>query len=182
MEQLFLFFYLTIGLGVSFLVTLIWFLVYYFWIRPTNYMPRNTDIQVFLTKENRFELNFQDTKNLPKIKYDGDSYNIIEHASLLNKKGKSLGIWSKGKPLQLDLKYDESKWLDNKSLSNIINNELIEKVLRPKDLLGEILLILCTITSVISCIVIIIVALKIFGVIKSKQVVETSVNQVQVIR
>jgi hypothetical protein len=159
--------------GISFMISLTWFLIYYFYTRKIHYIPKNQDIQIFLTREERFELNFTQLFGNKTFIYDGDKYNVVEKCSKLNKRGKSLNIYSKGKPQPYQLNYNDSKWLDNKSINSILNNELIPKLLQPNSSWRDILIIITCICSIIACILLIVIALKEFGVIKSKETLVT---------
>jgi len=158
-----------------FFVLLIWFCIYYFIIVKKNYIPRNTDIQIFITKENRFEMNFSNLQGKKDFKYENENYFNIVNCSIPNTKGKVLSLHCKGKPQPLTISYNETKWLDNQSINSIMTNEMIPKLLKSKDFLQDLLLILSVVFSFIACAVIIIVALKLFGVIKGKPI------QIQVI-
>jgi hypothetical protein len=164
-----------------FIITAVWFSIYYFVIRKKFYIPNNSDIQIFITKENRFEMNFQNLNGARLFKYNNETYHNIVNCSIPNTRGKVLSIHNKGKPQPLLISYNETKWLDNASLNSIMTNEMIPKLLQPKDLLKEVLLLLSVIFSFVACITVIIVALKLFGVIKGKpiqiQVIPTTPTQ-----
>jgi hypothetical protein len=150
-------------------------------------MPKNQDIQVFITKENRFELSFvrinAQNKTQKQFEYGGEKYYVVPKCMLLNDKGKCLGIYSKGKPQPREIDYNSSRWLDNQSINSILNNELIPKLLQPNLGWRDILLVIITITSIGAFFISIFIALKIFGVIHGQtEIVQIQANQLQVTR
>lgn len=173
--------------GILLFLSYLFFIIYRYFIIPKNFMPKNADIQVFITKENRFELNFTEisskNKTQKQFEYDGDKYFVFPKCMLLNNKGKSFSIYSKGKPQPREINYNESKWLDNQSINSILNNELIPKLLQPNIGWRDILLIIVTITSIGAFLIVIFIALKIFGVIHGQtEIVQIQANQLQVQR
>jgi hypothetical protein len=154
LEQLILFFWLTCILGFLFFITLVWFLVYYFIIRPRDYISRHKDIQIFLDRDNRFILTqYKIEKSI--VYHENQKYNIIEDCVILNYRGKALTIHSVGKPTPLKLTYNKAEWIENDTIKVMVKNELLRYIMQPNTPIKDLILMIgafcAMITFLISC-------------------------------
>jgi hypothetical protein len=182
MELIFLFFLLMLVFGILFIGTLTWLLIYYFHIRKVHYMPKNTDIQVYITKEGRFEIDFQQLEGKTKIEYKGNPYFTVPKCSIPNNRGKTFTLYFRDKPAPLYLEFEkaEVQYLNSKSVNSMINNEYIPRILNPQTW-RDIVLLITFILSILTFFTVIIIALKLFGVLGEEKKVTVVQNNPQVL-
>ncbi len=91
---------------------------------------KNSDKIIIIDSNNRWRL--YSTKLFGKNKFmlKEKAYFLSEDSSLLSEKGKALFIFSENKPHPLKLTYNKSSWLDSESLKNLINNNLLQMLLK----------------------------------------------------
>lgn len=150
-------FYLGIGMYFVFIITIV-ILIWWIW----NFY--NKDIFLLFDKNMRWKMIFTDTKGKNAIKYKDSLYEINEEATYLNKKGRSLNVYCHDKYNPLKIDYNGSQWLDGKSIQALINNEIVKEVVKPSENLIDRFFWLIVLLSIISTIIVSVVALKVFNV------------------
>lgn len=122
------------------------------------------DMILFIDRNNRFSLFRTDFLGRKEIDIEGSKYFLNEDTSLLNKKGKALYVFSKGKPAPMKIEYNKTQWLDGKTLLAMINNDLVQMMVKPKNDM-QILLTLGAIGGIIAGLSSVIILLNQLGVI-----------------
>ena len=133
----------------------------YLWKRETK-----GDKVIFFDKMDRWRLISVFLKGKTKFAHNGEEYHIIEGKTRLNSKGKALLCYSEGKSTQMEFGYNKAEWLSAKTLKAIIDNEVLQKLIRPQEKLKDMILILGAIGGFVAGITSTLVALKMYGVIK----------------
>jgi len=126
------------------------------------------DMAVMIDKANRYEiielpLKLSDKKSFT---YSGGTYYFKQDAGILTKLGKVLYIYSVGKPLPMVIKHNSSEWLDSSSMRGIVNNDVVRDLFAPEDKMKDSLLMLGMLSAIGGAVITLIIALKIFGVLK----------------
>ncbi len=144
-----------------FMLCLAIFLVY-FMIKYFNQFKMDTII--LIDKSNRWSMIKEYLSELSKFKHKGKEYLLAEDSSLVNKKGKALFVFSENKPAPLKLEYNHSKWLTSESIMSILNNDLIQKLVRTTGSLADQLILYGAIGGMIAGISSVVILLKVFEV------------------
>lgn len=121
------------------------------------------DCIIFIDKSNRWLMIRDKLKDSSTYSYGGKKYIIGE--GILNKRGKALHIFSENKPNALDIKYNTAKWLSSESLMSVINNKLIQQLVRTSDTFTDKLILFGALGGILAGISSAIILLKQFGVI-----------------
>lgn len=152
-----LIFYFLLFLMVIFAAGFIWILWEYWkiYIRDTL---------IFIDKSNRWEVVKDKIRGLTSYTHNQKKYLLADNCSLLNKKGKSLFIFSENKPAPMKISYNESKWLTSESIMSILNNTLIQKLVKTSDSLKDNFILIGAVGGMIAGIASIVILLKQFGV------------------
>lgn len=100
------------------------------------------------------------------IDYDKQKYVIKKDAISVSKSGKALVIFSVNKPEPLKLEYNSAEWITSENMRNIINNELIKKLMQTSDSIKDMLLLFGSIGGIIAGIASAVMLLKTYGLIK----------------
>lgn len=143
----------------------IWLFYFYLFLYNRQYINLKKDLQLIFLKNGRYTIINKEIKD-GKFEFSKNKYSVPEGKMPLNKWGKSLSINSEGKIAPATLSYNEQKWLDIKTLTAMLNNELLQEIFKPKDKFIDILIIVCCFASVIGGIASVMVALKFYGVVK----------------
>ena len=122
------------------------------------------DTLIFIDKSNRFNIVKDDVRGMNSYTYNEKKYMLADNCSLLNKKGKSLFVFSENKPAPLKLSYNESTWLTSESLMSILNNDLIQKLVKTSDSFKDGLIMFGAIGGLIAGTASVVILLKQFGV------------------
>jgi hypothetical protein len=140
-----------------------WYKLY--WARKYHVSKRK-DLQVFLLKNGGFDIQNKPTENKNFIRYNTVEYPVTPSGCIRNKFGRTLTVYSEGKPAPLHLEYNGAKWLDSTNLKILTQNEVIKNFYEGKNKLKELLLIVTCVVSIITLIVLTFVAMRIFNVLK----------------
>lgn len=122
------------------------------------------DTLIFIDKSNRWDIVKDKIRGLTSYTYRQKKYLLADNCSLLNKKGKSLFVFSENKPAPMKLGYNESKWLTSESIMSILNNDLIQKLVKTSDSFKDSLILFGAIGGMIAGIASVVIMLKQFGV------------------
>lgn len=122
------------------------------------------DTIILIDKSNRWKEIKDNVGGLTSYTHEEKKYLLADNCSLLNKKGKSLFIFSENKPAPLKLSYNESKWLTSESMMSILNNDLIQKLVSTTNDFKDGLIMFGAIGGMIAGIASVVVMLKQFGV------------------
>lgn len=139
------------------------YLIIFWWKLKKAY---NKDFDIFIDKSNRYEIVESEDSSATKTTHQKGTYFRVPECSVSNKKGKILYMYSLGKPNPMELKYNNSKWIDSESTRHIFNNDMIQKMISQKDALKDSLFYVVVLCCVINTLLTAAMALKIFGVIK----------------
>lgn len=123
------------------------------------------DAVIFIDKSNRWKIIWDKVRDTQTYEYDKKTYFLKEDSSMLNSRGKSLHIFSEGKPSPLTIKYNKAEWITSGSMMAIINNKLIQKLVQPVNAFVDNLLLFGSIGGMIAGIASILILLKTFEVI-----------------
>lgn len=121
---------------------------------------------ILIDKTNRWQLISTRLKGSTEFKFGKDEYNIIEDSTLLNRRGKALLVYSKGKPTPMKLGYNMNRYLNNDSLKAVIKSKVLQKMLSSEDTLKDSLILIGSIAAILSAIASVVVLLKTFGILK----------------
>lgn len=130
---------------------------------------KKSDKTIIIDKSNNWKLFSDKTIGKKKIKLDGLFYRLDADngGGLLNRKGKILNIFSWDNPLPMKIKYNTAaNYLTSESLEAAIQNEVVQKIVRPVDPVKEMLIVLGAVGGMISGISSVIILLIVTGVIK----------------
>lgn len=89
-----------------------------------------SDKVLFIDKNNRWRLENDNFAGKTKISREKAVYYLSEDGGMVNKRGKSLYVFSENKPQPMKLKYNKSQWLDSTSLKGMINNDLVQLIIK----------------------------------------------------
>ncbi len=126
-----------------------------------------TDIVIMIDKNNRWRIFYQKIKGRSSLKMGTKSYMFLPDAGLLNYKGKALYVFSEDKPEPMAIGYKKVSWLDASSLSGVINNKLVQQIIKPVDKFVDMLIILGAIGGILAGLASILILLIQTGVISS---------------
>lgn len=122
------------------------------------------DTIIFIDKSNRWVEIKENVRGMNSYTHLNKKYLLADNCSLLNKKGKSLFIFSENKPAPMKLSYNESTWLTSESIMSILNNDLIQKLVKTSDALRDGFILFGAVGGMIAGIASIVILLKQFGV------------------
>lgn len=128
---------------------------------------RRSDKILIVDKNNRWRWIDTKIKNKDIYNEGKNAYRLDPDAGLVSNKGKALFFFSEGKPTPLNIKYSKTSWLDSTSMNSFLTNNVIQKILMPKDKFLDIMIILAGVSSAISLIISAINLLIITGVIQN---------------
>ena len=151
-------FYFLIGMEVLFMGVIFW--IFFKWYKASKF-----DYAIFIDKSNRWSIVRDMLGNSSTYVYDKCKYILDDKVGLLNRKGKSLYIFSKGKPQGMKIEYNGAKWLSSESMMAVINNKLIQKLVQTQDSFIDKLLLFGAIGGMLAGIASTLILLKQFGVI-----------------
>lgn len=114
------------------------------------YVRGKKDYIIFIDKDNRFSIERDFLSNKDTYKKGNKEYQLIQNSSLLNRKGRSLTIFSVNKPTPMKLEYNKHGWLSAESLKALINNKQISQIVKPKEEFKDIIIILGAIGGMIA--------------------------------
>lgn len=154
-----LFIWMTIVL-VFILLSLILYLMFFI------YKLKNCDKVVMIDKNNRWTIINAKLKGVKKWNYNKNTYHLDPDAGLLSQKGKALYHFSENKPTPLKIHYSKVDWLDAESLSAMINNNIVQQIIKPQDKFIDLLHILGSIGGLLAGLSSVLILLIVSGVIK----------------
>ena len=117
---------------------IIWiFLIFIFMLILAAFFPvfmlvryRTTDKIIIIDQNNRWRLFSMKLFGKNKFNMKEKTYFLKEDAALISEKGKSLFIFSENKTQPIKITYNKAAWLDSESLKNLINNNLLQLMLK----------------------------------------------------
>ena len=159
--------------NVAIPIWIFWFIMFYAlalkgiiaWLIIKYIKRYNTDLMLMIDKNNRWTLINQNFSGKTETKVKDKAYFLQEKCGLVNKRGKALYVFAQNKPQPLQLDYNKSKWLDSKSLMAIINNKLVQMIVKPKENVRDILILLGAIGGLVAGVASVVNLLKTTGVI-----------------
>jgi hypothetical protein len=140
------------------------FAVGFIWILWEYWKLFIKDTLIFIDKSNRWSIVKDNVRGMTSYSHLQKKYLLADNCSLLNKKGKSLFIFSENKPAPLKLRYNASTWLTSESIMSILNNDLIQKLVKTSDSFKDSLIMFGAIGGFIAGIASVVILLKQFGV------------------
>ena len=141
------------------LICIIVYIFIHFWLK------NNTDKVLIIDKNNRWFLHSTNLSGKVEEKINKGSYILMEKCGLLNKRGKALYIFAENKPQPLKITYDKTEWLDSESLMGVINNKLVQQIIKPSESLKDTLFLFGAIGGLVAGLASIIILLIQLGVI-----------------
>lgn len=138
-------------------------IIFYFIVRW--YKMSKFDSIIFIDRSNRWNLIRDKIGNSSTYNHDNKKYFVSEDTALLNKKGRSLYIFSEGKPQGFKIAYNKSQWLTSESMMSIINNKMIQKLVQTQDAMFDKLVLFGAIGGMLAGVASVLILLKQFGVI-----------------
>ena len=127
---------------------------------------RRKDILIFLDKNLRWDIIYTNISGLETYSHNGKSYHLHESAGLLNKRGKSMYVFTINVPTPLHIKKNTTEWLSGESLDGVIKNKIVQQIVKPTDKFLDLLVILGSAGGILAAISSIIILLITLGVIK----------------
>ena len=141
------------------------FMVFSFWTLWLLIKRFFYDAVIFIDKSNRWSIIWDKVRDISTYTHNKMTYFLKEDSSMLNKRGKSLHIFSRGKPNPMVVKYNKAEWITSDSMMAIINNKLIQKLVQPSNAFVDNLILFGSIGGMIAGISCILILLKTFEVI-----------------
>lgn len=136
----------------------VWIFIY-FWNKD------KTDKVLMFDKNMRWEIMPTNTKVFDFLERNKRSYFFKEDLGFLNKNGKSLYIFSENNSAPLKITNYKSEWLSPETLKGVINNKLVQMMIKPTDKMIDTMIILGAIGGLIAGISATVVLLIQLGVI-----------------
>lgn len=149
---------------ITFVLLLTSFLAIFFGIDWYNWIKK--DKIIYFDKNMRWVIKHVKTRGKETIKEGKGTYHLSDKATYLNEKGKSLALFQLNKPQPLQIRPNTIEWLDSDSLTAVINNEQVRKIITPKNPVLDKLLILGSIAGIIAGIAGLLIMAKVYGVIQ----------------
>ena len=134
--------------------------VYFLYLIISNIIK---DTIIFIDQSDRWYMIKDKIGNSALYTYNNKKYALGE--AILNRRGKALYIFSVNKPSPMSISYNKAKWLSSESLMSVINNKLVQQLVKTTDSLKDSLLLFGAIGGMIAGIASVIILLKTFGVI-----------------
>ena len=132
------------------------------WILVRKYFY---DTLIFIDKSNRWKLIRDRLLDSSTYIHNKKEYLLPDDSSILSSQGRSLFIFSEGKPNPLKIGYNKAAWVSSDSMMSIINNKLIQKLVQLSDKFRDNFLLIGAVGGMIAGISSIVILLKTFGVI-----------------
>ena len=120
------------------------FIWYYFWSKD------KTDKVIMFDKNMRWSILPTNTKTQDFLEQNKKSYFFKEDLGFLNKNGKSLYIFSENNSAPLKIQNYKSEWLSPETLKGVINNKLVQMMIKPTDKMIDTMIILGAIGGMIA--------------------------------
>lgn len=152
-----------IWIFLSFVFLLLGIIVFLIWKYINQFI---SDKILFVDKNDRWSIYNVRLKGKTKIILHNKTYYLNPEGGILNHRGKALYVFSISNPIPLRLRFKESEWLDSESLTGVINNKMVQKILTPQDSFIDTLLLIGAIGGIIAGISGVIILLMQLGVIK----------------
>ena len=114
------------------------------------YSKSNTDKILFFDKNGRWSLLSKNLKYTEILEQGKKQYFLTENLGHLNQKGKALYIFNEGNAQPMAIEKHVGKWLSPESLKGVINNKLVQLMLKPSDKFTDTLLLLGAIGGMIA--------------------------------
>ena len=124
---------------LGFILVLIGAVLFIIYLRWTE---NNTDKIIFFDKNMRWSMEARNVKYMDVLEKNKKTYFLTENFGHLNNKGKSLYIFNENNAQPLKIVEHKSEWLSPESLKGVINNKLVQLMLKPSDKFVDTLLIL----------------------------------------
>lgn len=125
------------------------------------------DCVIFIDKNDRWTMHF--TKLYGEtLKMNEKIYYLQEKAGIVNRRGKALFIFSEGQPQPLHISYNKTNWLDSDSLMAVINNKLVQQIVKPTDSFKDNLILFGAIGGILAGMASLLILLIQLGVVNVK--------------
>lgn len=121
-----------------------------FFLLIKDYKRKKLDKIIFINQDNRWEEKTLNLKGFDFLNLGNSTYELTPNTALLNKRGKSLFIFSKNQPIPMGIKYRSWYDVDTKSLQAKIKNMDLQKIARGSDAIKDILLLIGAIGGIIA--------------------------------
>jgi len=151
-------FYIFLG----FAVIISFYGVWITWIFIKRYVG---DLLLFIDKTNRWKIVYEKLKGASEYTHNDKKYFLSDKTAILNSKGKAFFIFSENKPEPMKISYNDNKWVTSDSLLAIINNKLIQQLVKTTSELEDKLILFGAIGGMIAGVSSVLILLKQFGVI-----------------
>ena len=145
---------------LSFSVILAAGCVFFMWKWLQKYFM---DLIIFIDQSDRWKMVFD--KIGSKSMYENEGKKYVLGDAILNRKGKALYIFSNNKPAPLSISYNKAKWLNSESLMAVINNKLVQQLVKTTDNFKDSLILFGAIGGMIAGLASVLILLKQFGVL-----------------
>lgn len=127
-------------ISVSFLM---FFLIYKMFIK------KKTKI-IIIRKDDKIDIFTRIIKGKNIIKFKNEEYPIDPKAFQWTNKGDSVLAFDEGNPLPRMIKHNKNKWLDMRTITQLINEEHIKNLLHPTSKMQDMFFLLGSIASIVS--------------------------------
>ena len=151
-------FYSLLGMMILLMMVIFYIIIKWWQTKIADYM-------IFIDKSNRWSMVRDTLKDTDTYSFKNKKYFLTNESGLLTSRGKALYVFSENKPQPMKLEYNNAKWLTSDSMMSIINNKLIQKLVRTEDPFFDKLILFGAIGGLIAGMASILILLKQFGVL-----------------
>lgn len=148
--------------SVVIILALFGFLLYFFWYLEKI---KKYDMIIIFDEFMRWRLVLKNLKDQNKVYLGKNVYEINQKCSYLDKKGRSLNIFFHNKTNPLYIGPNGTEWLTADSISAIMNNDIIQGIVKPPENILDRYFWLIVFIGVFLTIAVSVIAMKIFNVI-----------------
>lgn len=157
----------------AFLIYISFFIIILFgalviWMASILLARRRKDRILLIDKDLRWREFFVKTFSRTKATINKRDYYLVKDCGLVNERGKSLYVFTENQPQPLKIETNKQTWISAEQLRGMINNDLIEMMLRPAKSLGKGILLWGAIGGMIAGFASIIILLLELGLINPK--------------
>jgi len=135
--------------------------VIWFWMRE-----RRSDVVILFDEIMRWRMVRVWRINSDFLEIEGADYHADAEASLLSSGGKKLYIFHRNKANPLRITKNDTEWVSSENIRAALNNEFIKMMIIPANKLLDIIMMIGAGTSMLGCIVGIVILSKVMGWMK----------------
>jgi hypothetical protein len=135
------------------------------WLIWLKFKINFLDMVIFFDSSGRWTRKFLKISS-EVLHFRGKDYFVTDKSAKLSIFGKKLLLYTENKPQPLILKSNMQEWVSSEAVQGIINNEHLKLITTPKNTARDIMIIIGMVAACVAAVAGIIVALKLFGVIK----------------